>query len=116
MARAQRTDRRGRVRRSPFRYLVPIFLAAAVAGTYVIVHDNLKSKHHPTKPHTTTTHRTSSARTKAAPRPTFYIVQPGDSMTSIAAKTGVSLGTLQALNPSVDPNTLQTGQRLRLRR
>ena len=50
--------------------------------------------------------------------PTFYVVKPGDTLSTIAAKTGVSMTSLTALNPSLasSPNSLQTGQRLRLRR
>ncbi len=46
---------------------------------------------------------------------TFYTVQPGDNLTTIATKTGVPVLTLEQLNQSLDPNSLQTGQRLRLR-
>ena len=50
-------------------------------------------------------------------RPTFYVVKPGDTLSAIASKTGVSLATLEALNRSLGPTfALQTGQRLRLRR
>ena len=44
-------------------------------------------------------------------------MQPGDTLSSIAQKTGVSVDTLEALNPKlVDPNSLQAAQRLKLRR
>jgi LysM repeat protein len=43
-------------------------------------------------------------------------VHGGDSLSGIAVKTGIPLATLEALNPSVPPNALQNGQRLRLRR
>jgi LysM repeat protein len=43
-------------------------------------------------------------------------VQPGDNLTSISTKTGVSVPILEQLNSSLDPNSLQTGQRLRLKR
>jgi LysM domain len=45
----------------------------------------------------------------------FYVVKAGDTLARIAARTGVPLPRLQALNPSVDPQTLVTGQRIRLR-
>jgi hypothetical protein len=37
-------------------------------------------------------------------------------MTLISGFTGVPLLTLESLNPSVNPNALQTGQRIRLQR
>ena len=49
-------------------------------------------------------------------RTTFYIVQPNDDLSGISVKTGVSVHGLEALNPAVNPNALQSGQRLRLRR
>jgi LysM repeat protein len=100
------------VARNRARYLAPIALAAAVAATYIIVHDSLSTKH--TAAQTTTVNR-PKAHGKFARR-RFYAVQPGDNMTSIATKTGIPLTTLESLNPHVDPNSLQTGQRLRLRR
>jgi LysM repeat protein len=43
-------------------------------------------------------------------------VQAGDSLSSISAKTGISVADLESLNPGIDPNALQTGQRLILHR
>jgi LysM repeat protein len=45
----------------------------------------------------------------------FYIVQPGDSLSTIAEKEGIELDTLEQLNPNLDPQTLSTGQQVRLR-
>jgi hypothetical protein len=94
------------------RFLAPIALAATIAGTYVVVHHSVNSK---------TTTSQHSAKNRRHPHgkyahARFYVIQGGDSMTSIATKTGVALPTLESLNRSVDPNSLQTGQRLRLRR
>ena len=44
-----------------------------------------------------------------------YVVQNGDTLTSIAAKTDVSVARLQALNPGVDPQILISGEKLKLR-
>jgi CBS-domain-containing membrane protein len=96
------------------RYLVPVALVAVVAVGYVIVHHNLAEKSHPTMQANSRKH-TTRPRGKYA-RARFYTVQAGDSLTSIAAKTGVDVNTLEALNPSANPNALQTGQQLRLRR
>ena len=45
----------------------------------------------------------------------FYIVQPGDSLSTIAEKEGIELDTLEQLNPDLDPQTLSAGQQVRLR-
>jgi LysM repeat protein len=42
-------------------------------------------------------------------------VRPGDTLAQISAKTGVSVGRLEAYNPNTDPQTLAIGERLRLR-
>jgi LysM repeat protein len=103
--------------RNPARYIVPLALAAAITATYLIVHHALISKHSPT---TTTTVQTTTTVTHhhgpSVSKATFYIVKPGDSLSGIAAKTGVPITTIEALNPHVHPNNLQPSQRLRLRR
>jgi LysM repeat protein len=47
----------------------------------------------------------------------FYVVQPEDTagLSSVSERTGVSIARLQALNPEVDPQLIQIGQRLRIR-
>jgi LysM repeat protein len=103
--------------RTGARFLAPIALAATIAGTYVIVHDTLKSKKEPpTSQSASGSKAGSGAHRKGAKTARFYTVKPGDNLTSIASKTGVSLTTLESLNRHVDPGSLQNGQRLRLRR
>ena len=103
--------------RNPARYLAPLALAAAAVATYLIIHHAVAPK--PAAPpapivQTTSTHARSGGRATAAKRK-FYVVQPNDTLSKIAAKTGVSLGTLEALNPSINPDALHPTQRLRLR-
>ncbi len=50
-----------------------------------------------------------------AKAPASYIVQNGDTLTSIAHRTGVSVARIQALNPEVDPQILISGEELKLR-
>jgi LysM repeat protein len=49
------------------------------------------------------------------PTPKSYVVQSGDTLTSIARKTGVSVAHIQRLNPGVDPQILISGEELKLR-
>jgi hypothetical protein len=44
-----------------------------------------------------------------------YVVKPGDTLARIAERTGVSIDRLLALNPTIDPQSLVTGQRIKLR-
>lgn len=95
------------------RYIASLALVAVIVATALVVRAGLS-----------TTHTTSTAATTQLPRPQhrapkrrFYVIRAGDTLSSISIRTGVSVGQLQALNPSLtaDPNALQTGQRLRLR-
>jgi hypothetical protein len=43
-----------------------------------------------------------------------YTVQAGDSLSTIAARTGVDVETLLELNPDAEPQQLQAGQELEL--
>ena len=45
-----------------------------------------------------------------------YVVKTGDTLGSIAEKTGVPVEKLQELNPELDPQTLTAGQKIRLRK
>jgi LysM repeat protein len=105
-----------RRRRNPGRFLAPIALVVVIAGTYFIVQSAGKNDSHSTSTQVKRTpeHLTRAQRHFAHDR--FYTVKPGESLTSIAARTGVTLSRLQALNPRVNPDSLQPGQRLRLRR
>lgn len=62
---------------------------------------------HPPKPHHPKRH---------AQGPTFWTVRPGQSFGSIAHATGISIVTLQQLNPKLKPASVQPGDRVRLRR
>jgi lipoprotein NlpD len=44
-----------------------------------------------------------------------YTVKTGDTLGTIAAKTGVPVARLQRLNPQLDPQALVSGQKIRLR-
>ncbi len=100
--------------RNPARYLAPIALLATITATYLIVNRGLATKQGTTTPPASTVAHPPTSRKFVGVR--YYVVRPGDSLTAIAGKTGVSLSALQSLNPRVNPNALQVGQRLTLRR
>jgi LysM repeat protein len=104
--------------RNPARYLVPLAIAAVAAAAYLIVHAALHDKDaKPPVPVVQTTHGSGHGTTHAVSLKTkFYVVQPNDTLSRIAARTGVSVSALEALNPGVNPNALHPSQRLRLRR
>lgn len=45
----------------------------------------------------------------------FYVVGKGDTLSQIAADTGLDEATLTELNPEIDPQALIPGQKIRLR-
>ncbi len=100
------------VAKHPGRYLAPVAIIAVAVAVVLIVRARLDT-HHPAA--TPRTHQLPASR-DVARRKRFYVVKSGDSLSTISVKTHVPIATLKALNPSVDPNALRTGQRLRLRR
>jgi LysM repeat protein len=66
---------------------------------------------------TSTPHHSShpSSGHSKAHTPKTYVVQNGDTLTSIAHETGVPVATILGLNPGVDPQILISGEKLRLR-
>jgi LysM repeat protein len=101
------------------RFLAPIALAAVGVGVYLIVHSTLM--------HQATAISRSSSTVANGPKekphkhhrvPKFYIVKSGDTLGRISSHVHVPVSVLTTLNSSLaqNPNSLQTGQRLRLRR
>ncbi len=82
--------------------VVIVVIAAAISG------DDSSSGHRNGKPHP---QKEKKPRTKAK----TYTVESGDTLTTIAHKTGVPIAELQALNPEVDPQILTVGETLQLR-
>ena len=101
------------------RLLAPAALIAVTVGVYLLVHSAFA--HHPMSTPTTTATIVNNPRGGSASggrRPhRFYVVRAGDTLSEIANRTGVSVADITTLNPSLAnaPNSLQPGQRLRLR-
>lgn len=95
------------------RYLAPLALLAVIVAVVLVVQSGLTTPH----PAATPQRPALVVTVHAPPKKRFYVVRSGDTLSSISAKTGVSVATLQSLNPRItsDPNALQTGQSLRLR-
>jgi LysM repeat protein len=57
--------------------------------------------------------KAASSKSASPAGPGEYVVAKGDNLGAIAKKNGISLKALQDLNPSVNPNKMQIGQRLK---
>ena len=93
------------------------FLALATLGV-VAVRAALNNEP-ATRPPATTTVETAATETTATetgttPVGTFYRVQRGDTLESIAAEQGTTVERLLELNPGIDPVALRIGQRIRV--
>ena len=55
-------------------------------------------------------------RRRSKPRPRYYVVRPGDGLSTVAARTGVPQFRLLELNKRAVRHTIVPGQRLKLRR
>jgi LysM repeat protein len=94
------------------RIVAVLALAAAVAAVFLVVSSGIKddSSKNSGKPHHVKQEE-EPPRTKAK----VYEVKPGDTLTRIAVKTGVTVQELKALNPETDPLALIAGEILKLR-
>ena len=103
-------------RRRWTRFAAPVAFLAAVTIGVLVVRSGFESGRHPTKPATTATAKTKTTGGTAHRhrRLRTYTVQSGDTLGSIAAKTGTSVGRLEQLNPGVDPTALRVGQGIRV--
>lgn len=99
--------------RNPARLAAPLALLAALVAVVVVVQAS-RSSSPSSVPSATRPAITQPVRRDRPKTPRAYVVKPGDTLTVIADKTGVSLDEIQRLNPQIDANALQTGQRLKL--
>jgi LysM repeat protein len=110
-----------RRRRRIGRWLAPVALITCAVAVYAVVDNTLlkddsASSTNGSTQQTTTTKSTSKKGAKARKRRRAYVVKSGDTLSAISIKTGVSLATIQRLNPKLDADTLHAGQRVRLSR
>ena len=86
------------------RYVAPAAFLAAVTVAVVLVRAGLESGGS-----ATTTVATTTVLAKR-----YYRVHAGDTFAVIARKTGVSVKTIQRLNPKVRATSLHIGERIRI--
>jgi hypothetical protein len=114
-----------RARRSPLRFLAPIGLVAFVFALLLVVTTADVSDGGGSNDANDEAEQRDLRGGERRERPRerredrlpddVYVVKEGDTLASIAEKTGITVEELQELNPDLDPQTLVTGQRVRLR-
>ncbi len=92
-------------------FLAPFAFLAVATIAVLLLRPLVHPKHSATTPSTTTTR----AKVAIARTPASYTVRAGDTLDGIAARTGVSVATLQKLNPGLSATSLFLGQKVRLR-
>jgi LysM repeat protein len=112
-------------RRSPLRFLAPVALVAFGIALLMIVSSSRSdggtsqpsaSEQAKARDLGSDAKKPKKKRSTEGKLPTkSYTVRNGDTLGSIAEKTGIPIAKLQELNPEVDPQQLSTGQRLKLR-
>jgi len=120
--------------RSPGRWLAPLALVAGLLAVVVVLSTSLTSDSStdpqlPSAPLATKSHRhaaapasrTTADSTTGPTGPTgttsgqsTYTVQAGDILATVAAKTGVPVEQLRALNPGLNANAMSVGQVIKL--
>jgi LysM repeat protein len=105
---------KARASRSRLRVLAPLSLIAfGVAFALVVSNSAVDSGHSGPAPAAASSGPTAPVNKFAHRR--RYTVRSGDTLGAIAEKTGVSVTTLEDLNPGLDPQALVTGQKIKLR-
>jgi len=109
-----RTSENGRFRRVVTRLLALLALAAVIVAIIVVVGGSVDSSDDGGGKRDD-----RRAQPREDPKPDqdakTYVVQPGDNLSAIAEKTGVSVERLEELNPDIDPQALPSGATLKLR-
>jgi LysM repeat protein len=97
------------------RLVAPLAIVAVVVVLVVVISGSMSSSddstHHAAR-HGQGQHQVHHPQ---QPRADTYVVQSGDTLGGIAAKTGVSVEDLQRLNPDIDTQALVPGSTLKLR-
>lgn len=111
-------------RRSPARLLAPIALVAFVFAFFaVIVGSNVSEdsdsdgggSRQEQRAGNDTGDTATTVGQDTQPVNAFYTVKTGDTLAGIAESVGVPVERLQEINPELDPQTLVSGQKIRLK-
>ncbi|OJU80286.1 MAG: hypothetical protein BGO11_06845 [Solirubrobacterales bacterium 70-9] len=102
-------------------WIARILALAALAGAVVAIvivakNTDLNSNSSNKSGHKNHPQKEQQQKKKPRTKAKTYTVQSGDTLTSIAHKTGIPVAEIQALNPEVDPQILIAGETLKLQK
>jgi LysM repeat protein len=110
-------------RRELTRFGAPIAFLAAVTIAVLLIKSALNGSSSTTtlvattRPTHTVTHRqrtVSTAKSTTGGAVRYYMIQPGDTLGSVAVHENTTVDQLLRLNPGIDPHALRSGQRIRV--
>ena len=98
------------------RYGAPAVFLLAVTIAVLLVRAGLHTGSTTTTSATVTrTASTGTTATTPARRPRYYRLRLGETISDVAIRFDTTVERLLALNPGIDPNTLEVGRRIRVR-
>jgi LysM repeat protein len=107
------------------RYVAPAAFLLAVTVAVVLVRSGLESGHPSSSPPpvtapltTTDSHAptgTLRLTTTAPAKKVYWTVKAGDTFAVISAQSGVSIATIEQLNPTVKSTSLYIGEKIRIK-
>lgn len=102
-------------RRRFTRWAAPVaFLAAVTIGAIVVRAGFEHGKHSAGTISVVVVTTDKHPRGHGKTHPRMYTVQHGDTLESIATKTGTTVAKLEQLNPNVEPTALHIGEKIRV--
>jgi hypothetical protein len=99
------------------RVLVPIALAATIAAALLIVVGSLSGDEEDEPESRTTSAETEGCNPKAdaAVENGFYVIKPGENLSTVVDRTCMDIEEITELNPDLDPQLLPVGACVNLR-
>lgn len=101
------------------RVLAPLALAACALAVVIVIGSSLSGGDSANDSGAAADAADRQGETATAPQPrpqrARYTIKSGDTLGAIAEQTGVSVDSLQELNPEIDPQALIAGQKIKLR-
>ena len=100
------------------RYAAPVAFLAAVTIAVLLVRSGLNASSSPSESTTVVTTATTPTTTTTPtrrPRPKYYRLQAGETISDVALRFDTTVEEVLKLNPKIEPNQLRIGQRIRVR-